>query len=150
MFSTRHPCCLNAIPSISSLFFKGKALDSTPKQIGIRVQILRSGYWGNGSSGKVFHGASSSLSSGYGVERSEQQLVGTSSTRTESWSPKSTATNTGRPPVLEKRSGRAESSGSKSEESKPQPLIVKRRTKLPVNWNGAAGTVMLVDKPQGT
>ena len=29
------------------------------------------------------------------------------------------------------------------------PIIVKRNSKIPVNWNGPGGTVVLIDKPKG-
>lgn len=30
-----------------------------------------------------------------------------------------------------------------------RPVVVKRRTKVPEDWNGPGGTVVLIDKPQG-
>jgi len=30
-----------------------------------------------------------------------------------------------------------------------RPVVVKRRTKVPEDWDGPGGTVVLIDKPQG-
>lgn len=30
-----------------------------------------------------------------------------------------------------------------------RPVVVKRRSKVPENWDGPGGTVVLIDKPQG-
>lgn len=42
-----------------------------------------------------------------------------------------------------------ESNGSRAGVAVLKPLLVKRSTTLPENWNGPGGTVVLIDKPQG-
>ncbi|CAM6084168.1 unnamed protein product [Calypogeia fissa] len=120
---------------------------------------------GYGSSSMDRQGSSSaSPTSRYGAGRSEQQLVSRSSPRPES-SPRSSGSIQGSRFASNVASGTgvqfpsedspkisrvaSTSAGKSDEQSTPKPFLVKRKTKFPLNIYGRAGTVILVDKPQG-